>query len=194
MAPRRSARRLLALAAAVAVVAALSGCTPLSLFASWGGSAGPSKSASQTPDAALTATPSPSPRRTPSTKPTPGCVDRVISTAGTYRVGDCENLTVSGSGITVTAAHLGTLTVMGDSLQVYAAGIGALDLNGDLNTIQTNDDIFTLHLDGSRNMITCHGSMNSAVVTGDDNTVLVDGGIDGDVQNNGQRNAIGGQP
>lgn len=192
MVPRRRLALVAAVPLAVVLVAGLSACSPLSLFASWGASSGPSESAHQTPDAVPT--PTPSPVRTPSGTPTPGCIDRVISKAGTYRVSDCENLTVAGSGITVTAAQLGTLTVNGDSLQVYAQSIGALDVKGDLNTIQTSDDIFSLKLTGSRNMITCHGSMNTATVTGDDNTVLVDGGVDGDVENNGQRNAIGGQP
>jgi len=187
-------RRLMisaALPLVVVLAATLSGCSPLSLFASWGGSPAPSRSATQTPEAEPTASPSP---HAPSSTPTPGCVDRVISAPGTYRLGNCENLTVAGSDITVTAAHLGTLTVFGDSLKVYAQSIGALEVQGDLNTIQTSDDIHMLRLVGNRNMITCHGSMFTAEVTGDDNTVLVDGGIDGNVQNNGQRNAIGGQP
>jgi hypothetical protein len=192
MVPRRTApRRLLGLVATAGLVLALSACSPLSLFANWGGSPTPSRSATQAPDAE---TPTPTPSRTPSTTPTPGCIDRVISAAGTYRVDNCENLTVAGSGIVVTAARIGTLTVIGDSLQVYAQSIGALDIKGDLNNVQTNDNIGALQLTGSRNMINCHGSMDTAFVTGDDNTVLVDGGIDGDVQNNGQRNAIGGQP
>jgi hypothetical protein len=190
------ARRRLTLAAAVPIVVvlagALAGCSPLSLFASWGGAPSPSRSATQTAEAGPTGTPSPAP--TSSGSPTPGCVDRVISSAGTYRLDDCTNLTVSGSDITVTAGHLGTLTVNGSGLEVYAQGIGTLDVKGDLNHIETNDDIHQLTLTGSRNAITSHGSMASAVVTGDDNTVRVDGGIDGDVQNNGQRNAIGGQP
>ena len=194
MLPRHSAPRALAPAAAVALAAALvvglSGCSPLSLFADWGGSARPTASAA--PHAGPSTKPTPS--RTPSATPTPRCVDRVISVPGAYHLGDCENLTLAGSGITVTAAHLGTLTVMGDSLQVSAQGIGALEVQGDLNGIQTHDDIHSLLLMGDRNMITCHGSMETASVTGDDNTVLVDGGVDGDVQNNGQRNAIGGQP
>lgn len=192
MVPRRRLTIVAAVPLAVVLVAALSGCSPLSLFASWGGAPAPTRSAAQTPDAKPTE--SPSTPSTPSGTPIPGCVDRVISAAGTYRVDNCENLTIAGSNITVTAANLGTLTVMGDSLQVYARTIGALEIQGDLNTIQTSDDIHTLKLTGSRNMISCHGSMTSAVVNGDDNTVVVDGGIDGDVQNNGQRNTIGGQP
>lgn len=191
MVPRRSLTIVAAFPLVVVLVAALSGCSPLSLFASWGGAPAPTRSATQ---AHAEPTESPTATSTPSGTPTPGCVDRVISAAGTYRVDDCENLTVTGSDITVTAANLGTLTVIGDSLQVYARSIGALEVKGDLSTIQTSDDIHTLKLTGSRNMITCHRSMMSAVVTGDDNMVLVDGGIDGDVQNNGQRNEIGGQP
>jgi len=189
-------RRTLTVAAAVPVVVvlagSLSGCSPLSLFASWGGTPAPTHSATQTPEAGPTE--SPSPQRTPSTRPTPGCVDRVISAPGTYSLDYCENLTVAGSGITVTAGHLGTLTVMGDSLQVYAQEIGALQVKGDLNHIETTDDLRILKLTGSRNLIACHGSMTTATVTGDDNTVRVDGGVDGDVQNNGQRNEIGGEP
>ena len=192
MVPRRTApRRLLGLAATAGLVLALSACSPLSLFANWGGSPAPSRSATQSPDAQG---PAATPTSAPSATSTPGCIDRVISAAGTYRVDDCENLTVAGSSITVTAQRLGTLTIMGDSLQVYAQSIGALDIKGDLNNVQSNDNIGALQLTGSRNMITCHGSMDTATVTGDDNTVLVDGGVDGDVQNNGQRNAIGGQP
>jgi len=189
-------RRRLTISAAfplvVVLAASLSACSPLSLFANWGGSPAPSRSATQTPEAEPTA--SPSPVRTPSARPTPGCVDRVISAPGTYRIGNCENLTVAGSDITVTAAHLGTLTVFGDGLKVYAQSIGALQVQGNLGTIQTSDDIHMLKLVGNRNLITCHGSMFTADVTGDDNTVLVDGGIDGSVQNKGERNAIGGQP
>ena len=185
-------RRILAFVATVGLVLALSACSPLSLFASWGGSPAPSRSATSEPHAAPTPTPSPS--RAPNATPTPGCVDRVISAAGVYRVDNCENLTVAGSGIVVTAARLGTLTVIGDSLQVYAQSIGALDIKGDLNNVQSNDNIGALQLTGSRNLITSHGSMETAFVTGDDNTVLVDGGVDGYVENNGQRNAIGGQP
>ena len=194
MVPRRSApRRLLVLTAGAGLVLALSACSPLSLFANWGGSPTPDRSTTQAPEAE-TPTPTASATRGPSATPTPGCIDRVISAAGTYRVDNCENLTVAGSGITVTAARLGTLTVVGDSLQVYAQSIGALEIKGDLNNVQSNDNIGALLLTGSRNMITCHGSMDTATVTGDDNTVLVDGGVDGEVQNNGQRNAIGGQP
>ena len=189
-------RRRLMISAAFPLVfvlaASLSACSPLSLFANWGGSPSPSRSATQTAEAEPTA--SPSPRHTPSGVPTPGCIDRVISAPGTYRIDDCQSLTVAGSGITVTAAHLGTLKVLGNSLKVYAQSIRGLDVQGDLNTIQTSDDTHLLRLVGNRNMITCHGSMFAADVTGDDNTVLVDGGIDGNVQNNGQRNAIGGQP
>jgi hypothetical protein len=190
------ARRRLTMAAAVPLAVllagALAGCSPLSLFASWGDAPSPTGTVTRTSEAAPTE--SPSPTRTPSGSSTPGCVDRVISSAGTYRLDDCTNLTVSGSDITVTAGHLGTLTVNGSGLEVYAQGIGTLDVMGDLNRIETNDDIRQLTLTGSRNQITSHGSMASAVVTGDDNTVRVDGGIDGDVQNNGQSNAIGGQP
>lgn len=188
-------RRTLTVAAAVPLVVvlagSLNGCSPLSLFASWGGTPAPSRTATQTPEAGPTASPSPT---TPSSSPTPGCIDRVISAAGTYRLDDCENLTVAGSGITVTAAHLGTLTVIGNSLQVYAQDIGALDVKGDLNHIETSDDLRILKLTGSRNLIACHGRMATATVTGDDNAVRVDGGVDGDVQNNGQRNEIGGEP
>jgi hypothetical protein len=192
MVTRRTGTIAAALPLVLVMAASLSACSPLSLFASWGGAPSPSRSASQTPEAGPTE--SPSPDRTPSSSPTAGCIDRVISAPGTYHLGDCQNLIVSGSDITVTAAHLGTLTVTGDSLQVYAQDIGALDVNGDLNHIETTDDVSTLRLIGSRNLITCHGSMTSAAVTGDDNMVRVDGGVDGDVQNNGQRNAIGGQP
>ena len=185
-------RRILAFVATVGLVLALSACSPLSLFASWGGSPAPSRSATSEPHAAPTPTPSPS--RAPNATPTPGCVDRVISAAGVYRVDNCENLTVAGTGITVTAGHLGTLTIVGDSLQVYAQTIGALGVQGDLNTVQTNDEIGTILITGSRNMITVHAGVTSVVVNGDDNTIAADGGVDGDVQNNGQRNTIGAQP
>ena len=196
MVPRHSTGRPLTLVGAVplvvVLVAVLSACSPLSFFASWGGLSEPSQSASQTPDAAPTATPSPI--RTPSQTPTPGCVDRVISAAGVYRIDNCENLTVAGSGIKVTAAHLGTLTVIGDSLQVYAQTIGALEVKGSLNTVQTNDAVGTILVTGDRNMITCHASVTSVIVNGDDNTIGADGGVDGTVENNGQRNQIGAQP
>jgi len=192
MVTRRTLTIAVALPLALALAGSLSACSPLSLFASWGGTPAPSHRATHTPDAGPTE--SPSPVRTPSSKPTPHCVDRVISAPGTYRIDDCENLTVAGSGITVTAARLGTLTVIGNSLQVYAQEIGALDVKGDLNHIETTDDLRILKLTGSRNLIACHGSMATATVTGDDNTVRVDGGVDGDVQNNGQRNEIGGEP
>ncbi|HEU0206264.1 MAG TPA: hypothetical protein VFQ74_06195 [Pseudolysinimonas sp.] len=192
MVPRRRRTLVAAFPLVIVMVAALSACSPLSLFASWGGTPAPTQTATRTAEAEPTEAPMAT--STPSGTPTPGCVDRVISTAGTYRVDDCENLTVTGSDITVTAAKLGTLTVIGDSLKVYARTIGALEVQGDLNTIQTSDDIHTLTLTGNRNMITCHAGMTSAVVNGNDNMVLVDGGVSGDVQNNGQRNAIGGQP
>jgi hypothetical protein len=185
-------RRLVAPIAVVGLVLALSACSPLSLFSQWGGSAtGPS--ATSTPEA-LPTSDAPSSTPTATASPTPACIDRVISVAGTYRVGDCENLTVAGSGITVTAGQLGTLTVMGDSLQVYAAAIGELDVQGDDNVLQTSDDVGTLKLSGNSNMITCHGGMTTASVNGDDNTVRVEAGVSGEVQNNGQRNTIGAQP
>jgi hypothetical protein len=201
MVPPRSARqpvrRRLTLISAVpltvALAAALSACSPLSLFASWGApESGPR--GNQTAEATPTPTRSPSPIKTPTARPTPGCVDRVISAAGVYRIDNCENLTVAGSGIKVTAAHLGTLTIMGDSLQIYAETIGALDVKGSLNTVQTNDGIGTIVVMGDRNMITCHASIGTVMVNGDDNTIRADGGVDGAVQNNGQRNTIGGQP
>ncbi|MEO6533756.1 MAG: hypothetical protein ABIO06_09310 [Pseudolysinimonas sp.] len=178
---------------AFALVATLSACTPLSLFAGWGGPA-PTESASQTPEAAPTPTHSPRPIKTPSGTPTPGCVDRVISTAGVYRIDDCENLTVSGSGIKVTAAQLGTLTIRGDSLQVYAEKVGALDVEGSLNTVQVNNNIDTILVVGDRNMIVCHASVLTVTVNGNDNTIGAEGGVDGEVQNNGQRNQIGAEP
>jgi hypothetical protein len=186
-------RRLIAPTASVGLVLALSACSPLSIFSDWGGSPTPHGTASA-PQALPVPSSSPSSAPTPTASPTPGCIDRVISVAGTYRVGDCENLTVTGSGITVTAGHLGTLTVTGDSLQVYAATIGELDVQGDANVLQTSDDVGTLKLVGNRNRVTCHGGMNTASVNGDDNTVQVDAGVSGNVQNTGQRNTIGAQP
>ncbi|MES1212041.1 MAG: hypothetical protein ABUT11_00690 [Leifsonia sp.] len=186
-------RRVTVPIAVVGLVLTLSACSPLSIFSNWGGSPTPGGRTTTTPEALPTPSGS-SPASTPTASPTPGCIDRVISAAGTYRLGDCENLTVAGSGITVTAGHLGTLTVMGNSLQVYAAAIGELDVQGDTNTLQTSDDIGTLKLMGNSNMIACHGGMNTASVNGDDNTVRVDAGVSGDVQNTGQRNTIGAQP
>jgi len=198
MTPPRSTGRARSLAVAlpltIVLATALSACTPLSLFANWGGSPRSSQGSHQTPEAAPTATPTPRASRTPSGTATPGCIDRVISAAGVYRIDDCENLTVAGSNIKVTAAHLGTLTVNGDSLQVLAQTIGALDVNGSLNDVQANDGIGTIVITGDRNMITSHASVTSAIVTGDDNTVVADGGVDGAVENNGQRNQIGAQP
>src|SRR5476651_356038 len=153
-------RRMVALVTTVGLVVTLSACSPLSLFASWGGSSSPTQSATKTPDAAPTAIRTASPSA-PSATPTPGCIDKVISAAGTYHVADCENLTVSGSGITVTAGHLGTLSIMGDSLQVYAQTIRALDVKGSLNTVQTTDEIGTILINGSRNMITVHAGVTS---------------------------------
>jgi len=194
---RRSARHPLARAAwlplSVALVAALSGCSPLSLFANWGASA-PSPSATRSAEAAPSPTASPSGVTHPTASPSAGCVDRVISLAGEYRIGDCENLTVEGSGIKVTADHLGTLTIRGDSLQVLAQTIRSLDVGGSLNNVQTNNDMGTILITGDRNMITCSASVTSVIVNGDDNTVRVEGGVDGAVQNNGQRNEIGAQP
>jgi len=194
---RRSARHPLARAAwlplSVALVAALSGCSPLSLFANWG-SAAASPSATRSAEAAPSPTSSPSAVKHPTASPSAGCVDRVISLAGEYRMGDCENLTVEGSGIKVTAAHLGTLTIKGDSLQVLAQTIQSLDVDGSLNNVQTNNDMGTILITGDRNMITCNASVSSVIVNGDDNTVRVEGGVDGAVQNNGQRNEIGAQP
>lgn len=192
MVTRRTLTIAAALPIALVLAASLSACSPLSLFASWGGTPAPSHRATHGLEAGPTESPSPGP--TLSSNPTPGCVDRVISAPGTYRLDDCQNLTVTGSGIIVTAAHLGTLTVIGNSLQVYAQAIRALDVKGDLNHIETTDDLRMLRLTGDRNLIACHGSMTTATVTGDDNAVRVDGGIDGDVQNNGQRNEIGGEP
>ena len=201
MVPRRSAHRsatrptgrlaLTAVPLAIALVVSLSGCSPLSLFASWGAST-PRPSASRTAEAGPTPTGSPSPTKTAS--PTPGCVDRIISAAGVYRIDSCENLIVSGSGVKVTAAHLGTLTIVGDSLQVYADTIGALNVQGSRNTVQTNDQIGTILVTGDGNMITCHAGITSVIVNGDDNAIAADGGVDGTVENNGQRNTIGAQP
>jgi len=193
---RRSARhpraRLAFLPLSAALVAALSACSPLSLFSNWGSA--PSPSASRSAEAAPSPTSTPSPIKHPTASPSAGCVDRVISLAGEYRIGDCENLTVEGSGIKVTAAHLGTLTIRGDSLQVLAQTIRSLDVDGSLNNVQTNNDMGTILITGDRNMITCNASVASVIVNGDDNTVRVEGGVDGAVQNNGQRNEIGAQP
>ncbi len=198
MTSRRQARRALSFAAAVpltiVLAAALSACTPLSLFANWGGPARSSQGSDHTPEAAPSPSVSASPTKVPSESPTPGCVDRVISVTGVYRIDNCENLTVSGAGIKVTAAHLGTLTINGDSLQVYAQTIGALDVEGSRNIVQTNDGIGTVLIAGDSNMITCHASVGSAIVNGNDNFVNADGGVNGAVQNNGQRNEIGAQP
>jgi hypothetical protein len=185
-------RRPVAPIAVVALVFALSGCSSLSLFSDWGGSSSPDATGS--PHALSTPTDTPSSKPTPTASEAPACIDRVISVSGTYRVGDCENLTVTGSDITVTAGRLGTLTVRGDSLQVYAASMGDVDVQGDLNNLQTSDDMGTLKLVGDRNLITCHGGMTTASVNGDDNTVRVEAGVSGDVENTGQRNTIGAQP
>jgi hypothetical protein len=185
-------RRVVALAAALPLVFVLSGCSPLSLFASWGDSPAPGQSASETAEAAPTPTRSAQPQPTPT--PTPGCVNRVISQAGTYRVGDCVHLTVSGAGITVTAARIGTLTILGDSLKVYAQSIKVLDVQGGLNTVQTSDALGAVQLTGDRNMITSHAAITSVVVNGNDNRVTADGGIGSNVHDNGQRNTISSQP
>lgn len=183
-------RRVIALAATVPLLVALSACSPLSLFANWGSSPAQGRDATKTAEAA----PTPTPSATPAPIPTPDCIDKVISEPGTYRVEDCASLTVSGTGIVVTAARIGTMTILGDSLQVYAQSIDALDVEGQQNTVQTTDDLGAVLLTGDRNLIASHGGIESVVVNGDDNTVVADGGISQNIQDNGQRNTISAQP
>jgi hypothetical protein len=182
-------RRVLAIAVTVPLLAALSGCSPLSLFI-LGGGATPKPTTTTT----QVAEPTPESTATPAPSATPDCQTKVISEAGTYSVGDCANLTVSGQGsITVTAGKIGTLTVRGNSLQVYAASMKIIDLQGQLNTIQ-GDDIGALSIAGDRNMITANGNIDTVVVNGNDNTVSAGGGFGPSIQNNGQRNTISTNP
>jgi hypothetical protein len=182
-------RRLFAIAVTVPLLAALSGCSPLSLFI-FGNDATPKP----TSGGSQVAAPTPDRTETPMPSAAPACPTKVISEAGSYSVGDCENLTVSGTGsITVTAGKIGTLTVTGNSLQVYAQSIKNIDLQGQLNTIQ-GDQIGVLSIAGDRNMITANGTIDTVLVNGNDNTVSAGGGFGASVQDNGQRNTITANP
>ena len=183
-------RRAIVIAVTVPLLAALSGCSPLGLFI-LGGNATPKPTTSSS----QVAEPTPEPTRTPGPSATAAaCQSRVISEAGSYAVGDCENLTVSGTGsIVVTAGKIGTLTVKGDSLQVYAASIKNIDLQGALNNIQ-GDEIGALSIAGDRNLITANGNIGTVVVNGNDNTVSAGGGFGSNIQNNGERNTISTNP
>jgi hypothetical protein len=141
-------RRTLSAVVAVTLVLAVAGCTADWLLGA-DGSPPPSPTASEDPDPTPSATPS------GSSGPIEECAgDLVITRPGTYLLGDCDTLTLEGTGIVVEAASVGHLIVRGDDNELRASsGIGSVTVSGNSNTVTSQTSIGTIVESGQDNNI-----------------------------------------
>lgn len=107
---------------------------------------------------------------------------------GEYRIGDCDELELSGTDIEVIAGELGTVTIRGDRNELAAGSIGALDIEGQENEVDATS-IGSVGIRGDRNDVDSSGDIGAVTVAGNDNEVNYAGQV-GAVDDRGDRNEI----
>jgi hypothetical protein len=177
---------VLLMPAAILVLAALAGCTPVGSVLAGG------EATSPPPRTPATSTPLPQPSETPVSpaRPTIGAAGCTLTAPGSYQVADCPLLFVNGDGITVTSGTAGSIRIAGNRNTVLADTAPGARIEGQDNALVVGGDLGGLEILGDRNKVTSQGRVGSGSVAGNDNTVTGVGGV-GAVTDDGARNSIG---
>ena len=112
----------------------------------------------------------------------------LLNSPGEYRIdGDCDQLTLEGVDITVSAGDVDALIIRGDRVTVTADDIDSVDLAGNDNTVAL-EDADRITIAGDRN--TLQGSEFDAVtIRGNDNTLSA--AVVDTLDDSGDRNVVG---
>jgi hypothetical protein len=175
--------RVAALLAIGVVGVLLAGCT--SNFLADGPAEGtPSPSASS-------AVPEPTPTENPvDPADESDCVNLLLDRPGNYVIGDCDTVTINGTGIRLTFLTVGRLVLRGDGTDIAGETIGSLDIQGQAAEV-TAFEIDELVIRGDDNVVTVDGVIGTVNVRGNGNVVTATDGIDAPVVDNGLNNEIG---
>ena len=115
---------------------------------------------------------------------------QVISESGTYTLTErCPNLSIEANDVTLDADEVVNLDIQGDRVTVQASAVTTVVIGGNSNTV----DILALsdaQVAGDRNSVRTSGTLDRAVVNGNDNRIAADGGIAA-TYDNGERTDFG---
>ncbi|HEX4057087.1 MAG TPA: hypothetical protein VHX87_02065 [Galbitalea sp.] len=101
----------------------------------------------------------------------------------------CATVTVSGNGISLTAANVTHLTLSGNNITAGVAVVGDLVISGSNDTLKLTG-VGPVTISGSDDTLTAIGSIGDVTVVGSNNTVSTPGKI-GTIVQTGQGNHIG---
>lgn len=104
----------------------------------------------------------------------------IEGTEQSFRVtGDCAELTVIGTGLTIdaSAATIGTLRISGDRISVRVPAADAVIVDGDDASVTSAAGIGRLEIDGDRTVTEATTGIPSVTVRGRDNTVRSGAGV-----------------
>lgn len=161
----------------------LAGCTSNFL-------ADDSDGAAPTPSAS-TATPEPTPtQEAPDPADESDCVNLLIDRPGNYVIGDCDTVTINGSGIRLSFLSIGALVLRGDGAVASGEALGSLEVQGQAAEVSAFE-IDAVVLRGDDNVITVDGAIGTVTVQGNGNVVTAGEGIDAPVVDNGVGNELG---
>jgi hypothetical protein len=122
--------------------------------------------------------------------PAPSCDEPVLLNSPNthYDLGNCDQVTVEGQGISVEASDIGTLTIRGDDIEVDAASIGVIEIGGQANSVSIDGAIGSVDIKGDRNDVEADGDIGVVLIGGNDNEVT--GAAVGSSTVNGDRNVV----
>jgi hypothetical protein len=120
-----------------------------------------------------------------------GAEDVLLNQANTtYTLeGDCEEVSIQGTDITLLAENIDELTINGDRNTVKAQVLDEVEVSGQENTVAATG-LREVSISGDRNTVDAGGDIDEVEVGGSDNVVSAEGSIR-QVEDNGQRNTIG---
>ncbi|UYN83629.1 MAG: DUF3060 domain-containing protein [Microcella sp.] len=121
-----------------------------------------------------------------SSSPSDGCLVEARPELQTF--GDCDELIVEGTDITIEVGAVGMVVVRGDRVEIDANSIGSLSIFGQDNDVDIDGDVGSLDIAGDRNEVDADGEIGSVTIDGNDNEV--DAALLGPLTDNGDRNRV----
>jgi len=118
------------------------------------------------------------------------CDDGVlrVDQPGEYRIGDCDEVHISGRGIEVVAGDVGLITIRGDDNEVEAASVGSVDIEGQDNDVDA-ETVGAIEIAGDRNGVDSRRDVGAVTIRGNENEVEYGGNV-GAVDDQGARNEV----
>lgn len=118
------------------------------------------------------------------------CVNLLLDRPGNYVIGDCDTVTINGTGIRLTFLTVGSLVLRGDGTDVSGETIGSLEIQGQAAEVSAFE-IDELLIRGNDNVVTVDGVIGTVNLKGNGNVVTATEGIDAPVLDDGLNNEIG---